>query len=299
MEMDDTAIINQLFEIYKNDKDIHIKNEDNFKTKLKKLIKDGRKSIQIVTDFDMTITKYWKDGKRTPTSHCIISENPLLPEDVVKRSEELINKYYPYEISNEISYEEKYQYMVEWWTKQHDIIIEQKLTQESLNELIKAMPVVFRDGFEELFEICKSNGIPMLIPSAGIQNVIEGVFKQNKLEYEKLCVKSNQMLFSPKTGTCDAFSEPVIHSLNKYQFNFKGTPYEKYIIDRKNILLFGDSLGDIAMSKTIDHEQVISFGFLNIDVDKKLENFMNVFDVVITNDSSFNFGNAIIKLLKE
>ncbi|ORX53324.1 5'-nucleotidase, cytosolic III [Piromyces finnis] len=297
--MEETALINQLFEKYQNDSNIHIKDEERFKNKLKKLIKDERKSVQVISDFDMTITKYWQDGKRTPSSHCIIAENPLFAEDARKRSVELINKYYPYEISTEISYKEKYKYMVEWWTKQHDIIIEQKLTQEALYELIKAMPVVFREGFIELFEICKSSGIPMLIPSAGIQNVIEGVFKQNNLEYEKLYVKSNQMIFSPETGTCDAFTTPVIHSLNKYQFNFKDSPYEKYIIDRKNILLFGDSLGDIAMSKSIDHEQVISFGFLNLEVDKKLEKYKNVFDVVITNDSSFNFANDIIKLLKE
>ena len=107
------------------------------------------------------------------------------------------------------------------------------------------------------------------------------------------------MIFSPETGTCDAFSEPIIHSLNKYQFNFKGSPYEKYIIDRKNILLFGDSIGDIAMSKSIDHEQVLSFGFLNIDIEKNIEKFKNVYDVVIANDSSFNFANDIINLLSE
>eukprot|EP00833_Pecoramyces_ruminatium_P000253 jgi/Orpsp1_1/1174285/evm.model.c7180000049556.1 len=296
--MDNSTLINKLFEKYQKDDNIHIKNKENFEEKLKKLIKDGKKSIQMVTDFDMTITKYWKDGKRSPTSHSIIGENPLIAEEARNRSKELFKIYYPYEISTEISYKEKYKYMIEWWTKEHDNIIGQKLTQESIDELIRTSPVVFRDGFIDFFEICKSNGIPILVPSAGVQNIIEGVFKQNNLVYEKLYVKSNQMLFSPETGTCDAFSEPVIHSLNKYQFNFKGTPYEKYIVDRKNILLFGDSIGDITMSKSIDHEQVLSFGFLNIDIEKNIEKYKNVFDVVITNDSSFNFANDIINLLE-
>ena len=86
------------------------------------------------------------------------------------RSKELFNIYYPYEISNEISYKEKYKYMVEWWTKEHDNIIEQKLTQESLDEMIRTRPISFRDGFIEFFKICKSNGIPILIPSAGVQS---------------------------------------------------------------------------------------------------------------------------------
>jgi len=60
--------------------------------------------------------------------------------------------------------------MVEWWSKEHDNIISQKLTQESLDEMIKIRPVSFRDGFIEFFEICKSNGIPILIPSAGVQS---------------------------------------------------------------------------------------------------------------------------------
>jgi len=298
--MDDyTSIINQLYEKYTKNDEVYIKNGERFKEKMRKLINEGKRSIQVVSDFDMTITKYWHEGKRSPTSHRIISENPLLNEDARRRSEELSNKYYPYEISNDIPYKEKYKLMVEWWTKQHNIIIEEKLTQEKLDELIKVMPVVFRDGFIEFFEHCKASGIPMLIPSAGIQNVIEGVFRLNGLEYEKLYIKSNQMIFSPETGVCESFGTPVIHSLNKYQFNFKDSPYEKYIIDRKNILLFGDSLGDITMSKSIDNEQVLSFGFLNLDVDKKLEKYKNVFDVVITNDSSFAFANDIISLLKD
>jgi len=80
--MDDTAIINQLFEKYNSDNNIYIKNEEKFKEKMKKLIKEGKKSIQVISDFDMTITKYWHEGKRTPTSHRIVSFNPLLDKDV-------------------------------------------------------------------------------------------------------------------------------------------------------------------------------------------------------------------------
>jgi len=71
--MDDTTIINQLFEKYHNNDNIYIKNEEKFKEKIKKLINEGRKSIQVISDFDMTITKYWHEGKRTPTSHRIVS----------------------------------------------------------------------------------------------------------------------------------------------------------------------------------------------------------------------------------
>lgn len=295
--MDEENIISQIIEKYQNDPNIYIKDEEGFKLKLKKLIHEGKKSIQVVSDFDMTVTKYWKDGKRSPTSHGIIARSPLYSEEAIKRSLDIVNKYYPYEINTEISHEEKYKYMVEWWTKQQNHIISQNITPELLDKMITIVPVSFRDGFFELFELCKSNEIPILIPSAGIQNVIEGIFRLNNLKYEKLYIKANEMIFSPETNKCVAFKKPIIHSLNKYQFDFKGTPYEKYIVDRKNILLFGDSTGDVNMSETIEHEQVLSFGFLNINFEKSIEKFKDIYDVVIANDSSFNFANDIIKLL--
>jgi len=80
--MDDISIINQLLEKYVNDKNIFIKDKEGFIIKLKKLIRDGKKNVQIVSDFDMTITRYWKDGQRTPSSHGVIGGNPLLSEEV-------------------------------------------------------------------------------------------------------------------------------------------------------------------------------------------------------------------------
>lgn len=289
--------VDQLIENAKKNKNVYIKDVDSLKEKLTKMLNDKTDSLQVISDFDMTITQYWKDGKRTPTSYFIISESPFVSKEFREKSEALVKKYYPYEIATDISFEEKYKLMDEWWSKEHQLIVEQQLTKSSLATLVKESPVVFREGFKDLFELCKKKNVPFMISSAGIKNVIEEVFTQANLSYDKFIVRSNGMIFSPETEICVGFKEPIIHSLNKNKLGLIEPKYHDIIKDRKNVILFGDSVGDIDMVKAVQYNQCISFGFLNIEKEISLDKYMNLFDVVITDDGSFDFANEILQTI--
>jgi len=79
-------------------------------------------------------------------------------------------------------------------------------------------------------------------------------------------------------------------------FNKKSTAYlhtnffnTEDIKDRTNLLLLGDSLGDITMSEgmEIHDDRIIKVGFLN-DRIERMEQYLEKYDVVILDDPGFD-----------
>ena len=101
----------------KQDKTIKPKNMDALVSKLQALITDGKQEFHIISDFDMTLTKYWHQGKRSPSSHGVLFHSDKVTDEYKAAQTAVYNKYYPIEISQTHTLEEKIFYMVEWWTK--------------------------------------------------------------------------------------------------------------------------------------------------------------------------------------
>ena len=59
---------------------IHIKRIEEVEAKLRTIEKDGVEHLHIVTDFDMTLTKYLVDKKRNMSSHSLLDSNERNPE---------------------------------------------------------------------------------------------------------------------------------------------------------------------------------------------------------------------------
>ena len=87
---------------------------------------------------------------------------------------------------------------------------------------------------------------------------------------------------TPSTAVLTRFSEPLIHVLNKNEAAALLT--HPSLKEREMIILLGDSMGDLGMSKGLSPKEIITIGFCNYEEEKLLEVFKKEWDVVITGD---------------
>jgi len=291
------SILNYVLSLLLSFQNVEIKNFENVEKKLLKIINDGKDSVHLISDFDMTITKYWYNGKRSPSSHDILTRSSKVSENYRKRCEDLKAKFYPIEISPELTTEQKFPYMVEWWENADQAILDEKIHKDTIADMVRETPVVYRQGIKEVLHTCKDKNIPFLVFSAGVQNVIQEALMQSNLYFDNMNVVSNKMAFNEETGICDRFVGPLFHVFNKDNFGLEGTDYEKLLENRNNVIICGDSLGDIKMADGVKHETCLSIGFLNLNKEKMLDKYMNTFDIVITDDGPFDLVNEILSIL--
>ena len=68
--------------------------------------------------------------------------------------------------------------MVEWWSKAHELIMEEELTVEKISQAVYQSNCKLRNGFEMIIKTCRERDIPLLIFSAGLGDIIEQVLLQ-------------------------------------------------------------------------------------------------------------------------
>ncbi len=70
------------------------------------------------------------------------------------------------------------------------------------------------------------------------------------------------------------------------------------VAHRTNVLLLGDSLGDLKMSHGMSHDVCLTVGFLNHDVDALLPKYKGAFDVVLLHDAPMTWVNELLQGLQ-
>ncbi|ORX55769.1 HAD-superfamily hydrolase [Hesseltinella vesiculosa] len=108
-------------------------------------------------------------------------------------------------------------------------------------------------------------------------------------------IVSNMMKFNNQ-DVCVGFNDPLIHVFNKSEFQLETTPYFPSIKDRSNVILVGDSLGDLQMSQGVKHDLCLNIGFLNHDIEQLAPRYLQAFDIVIEGDANMN---PILEILRE
>lgn len=100
-----------------------IKDKARVEEILNSIISGGVNELQIVTDFDFTLTKQKRDdGKNVLSSFGMLAKSKSLPESFIAESNKLYKKYRPIEICPKISREEKKKHMIEWWRLSADLL---------------------------------------------------------------------------------------------------------------------------------------------------------------------------------
>ena len=160
----------------------------------------------------------------------------------------------------------------------------------------------WRENVEEFLELMKEKRVPLLILSAGLGDVIDCLFEVWFGEkYEDIMYTiSNFLLFDEETGIAKLFKGDTIHIYNKKEVKVLESDFGKKfdIQQRRNVILVGDSEGDIHMAEGIDHDCVLKVGFLNKNSEEALKHYSEIFDIVLVEDFTFNFINDILKELK-
>ncbi|KAI5948044.1 cytosolic 5'-nucleotidase 3A isoform X1 [Manis javanica] len=288
-----TKIIEMMPEFQKSS--VHIKNPARVEEIICGLIKGGAAKLQIITDFDMTLSRFSHEGKRCPTSHYVIDNSKLVTDECRKKLWQLKEKYYAIEIDPVLTIDEKYPYMVEWYTKSHGLLIEQALPKAKLKEIVAESDVMLKEGYENFFDKLQQYSIPVFIFSAGIGDILEEVIRQAGVYHPNITVVSNFMDFDDN-GILKGFKGELIHVYNKHDGALKNTDYFSQLKDNSNIILLGDSQGDIRMADGVANvEYILKIGYLNDRVDELLAKYMDSYDIVLVKDESLDVANSILQ----
>ncbi|XP_029382884.1 7-methylguanosine phosphate-specific 5'-nucleotidase-like [Echeneis naucrates] len=257
----------------------------------------GVSSLQVISDFDRTLTRFTHNGKTVATTHNILDNRLLMNEDATRKMKELLNTYYPIEIDSNRSAEEKLPLMVEWWTKVHELLIQQKIRKDMLTQAVKESNAMLRDGYKEFFEHLAEHQVPLLIFSAGVGDILEEVIRQNQVFHSNVHIISNYMDFD-QTGVLQAFKGPLIHTFNKREGALSHAAGLRELQGRPNVLLLGDSLGDLTMADGVSKpHNILTIGFLNDQVEERKELYANSFGIILVKDETMDVPNAILRYI--
>ena len=277
-----------------NTQKIIIANRIEFDNKLSLFIKDGKKNICLVSDFDKTITKL---SSKAPSVISLLRKDLSLSNPQYKTvSRELYLKYYKYE--NDTNYSRKFREkkMEQWWGEHFTQLAKHKITKKMLEHLLQKCHLDFRAKTWELFQICKSQNWPFFIISAGPGDLIEGFLEKEKMFYKNLKILANFWKFDSQ-GNFVSPLFPIIHSLNKSRISRESLPEKlRKHNSRKNLLLLGDGLGDSEMDQNFKPQNTIKICFLEKFSKDVVEKFSPFYDVLLLQDQGFGF---VIDLLSK
>lgn len=262
---------------------IYINNQE----KVNKL-KFSNDSFYVVADFDRTLT----EGASDSTWGVFANANQVGEEYKIKRTA-LYKKYRPMEIDPTLSEDEKSKAMTEWWQAHINLFYEYGVKEDAVKNAVAAGNLKYRDGAKEFLKKMNEFNVPVIIISAGIGNVIEEFLKLENDYHENIKIISNFIIF--ENGEFKEISGEIIHALNKNIVSLDEES-KKDLLNRKNILLFGDGFADLKMISEDEKENAITIGFLDEKIDENLELYNKGFDIVLTNESSFNDVNKILKI---
>lgn len=294
MPNQDSAVhVNTMPELQRNS--VRMKNPTKVEEILCGLIKGGAAKLQIITDFDMTLSRFSFDGRRCPTCHNVIDNCKLVSDECRQKLLELKEKYYAIEIDPDLTVEEKFPYMVEWYTKSHGLLVEQAIPKARLREIVAESDIMLKEGYQNFFDKLHKHNIPMFIFSAGIGDVLEEVIKQAGVYHPNVKIVSNFMDFDDN-GVLKGFKGELIHVFNKHDGALKYTDYFNQLKDNSNVILLGDSQGDLRMADGVANvEYMLKIGYLNDRVDELLDKYMDSYDVVLVKEESLEVANSILQ----
>lgn len=165
---------------------------------------------------------------------------------------------------------------------------------------VLALTILSSDGAHELMEECASMGIPVLIFSAGLGDLIDAAIEPLG-HWQSVHVISNHLLYDGATGKATGFRHKKnIHTFSKKEVALidLNEPWGNTVRDRPNVILLGDSLGDADMAAGVPHDLVLRIGFLNEENVAAREQHLDTFDIVLEKDNTLQYVRDVLQQIR-
>ena len=274
-----------------------IPNPENLERLKAQIKKTGYQSLHILSDLDRTLTYGTVDGVKTPSIISTIRDDNHLVAGYAKKAHALFDKYNLIEVDPNIPLAEKKRAMQEWWEIHNELLIESGLSKSDLEDIVKNDRVKFREGVPEFLDFLCENNIPLIVFSSSVcGDAIPLFFQKIERNYPNIFYITNKFNWDDN-GKAISTKEPIIHCMNKDGVILEDIPEIREVIkDRRNIILLGDSIGDLGMIEGFDYSNLLTVGFLNLDYNESSkEAYEENFDVILEGDGDFNFVNTLIR----
>ncbi|KAE9418134.1 hypothetical protein Angca_008289, partial [Angiostrongylus cantonensis] len=255
----------------------------------------------VISDFDYTLSKFEDNqGRKCWTTHgvfdnCVKQVDP----ELANKFQALKDKYFPIEFDPNLTAEQKVPLMEEWWNVSHGYIVSAGFRRTTIEGFVRRSHILLRDQADHLMRRLHQLRVPLVVFSAGIGNIIEMFLKQKLGQIPgNIRLISNMMNFDEQDIVV-SFSEPLIHTYCKNSSVVrKEAQFFHELRERTNIILLGDSMGDIHMDVGVEKKSLtLKIGFLNSDVSNLVDYYMEVYDMVLVQDQSMQIPNSIVQAI--
>ncbi|CAN0496353.1 unnamed protein product [Ectocarpus sp. 12 AP-2014] len=230
---------------------------ESIRTALRELHDHPAHGLQVIMDFDLTMT-----APGSEQCHHMFETSPALPEKLRRR----LAPFFTGEI--ELTTREA------WWEGFHDVLIDAKVTEEQVAAVAGGADLALRDGTAELMLLLQERGVPLLVVSAGITDIVAETLSMNGLLLDNVTVRANTMHFG-EDGKLERFRESTpVHSrqasrdhhslLNKDKTAEREKAYFDSNSHRRRLLIVGDKPGDADVNSGFaPDDQCLKIGFFD------------------------------------
>jgi len=259
---------------------------------LEKFCKDGADKLHLVADYDGTLLRsFYEDGRMVPGAPRIYFESNYFSNDCRQLLAEHGEGFRALLADPDLKPEELQVHSMAWYRDDLKILLKARINKKDLPSLVKEAEILYRDGTKEMFECLNELDVPILVYSAGLGDVIHHSLEHEGALLPNVTVISNHIEYD-EDGVPLKLSDRYFNRYNKTAETI--LDYFDEHKSRKNALLIGDNIGDCTMVQGAHYENVLKIGFLSYEIDKRMDDHLKHFDIVIMGDQSMNVVQAVL-----
>lgn len=246
-----------------------------FARKLRALTMGGPSELQVIADFDHTLTPSHIGAHKIPCTYEVLLDGALSSEGK-EQSRELFRLYWPLVNDPQRSEAEKRKFHSDWAHSANCLVLESGFKHSELLQVLENSELVLRRGALEALEACRLHRIPFTVVSAGIGDLIDCMLGT----HEGLRVYANYLQWD-EGGRAIGFSSPVVASNKAGVLKAEDSK-------RANVIVLGDTLEDLTMVQALQYKNCLKIGFLKPKSLGEIEKFASCYDVLVQNEGNMN-----------